>query len=130
MTKPLTPPSVAVIDEQRCIGCALCLPACPVDAIVGAAKYLHTVIAEECIGCRLCLPPCPVNCIAMVETGRTLSREERRKRAARAKRRYLARLARLRRLNEGGAASPAAPDKRETIERAMRHARERLLSRS
>jgi electron transport complex protein RnfB len=59
-------PMVAVIDEQICIGCTLCLQACPVDAIVGTAKHLHTVIASECTGCKLCLPPCPVDCISMV----------------------------------------------------------------
>jgi Na+-translocating ferredoxin:NAD+ oxidoreductase subunit B len=60
-----TAPKVAWIDESRCIGCARCLAPCPVDAIVGAAKYLHTVIAERCTGCELCLPPCPVDCIEM-----------------------------------------------------------------
>jgi electron transport complex protein RnfB len=59
------PPRVAVIDEADCIGCAKCLPACPVDAIVGARKYLHTVVAGECSGCELCLPACPVDCIRM-----------------------------------------------------------------
>ncbi|CAH2799838.1 MAG: Iron-sulfur cluster-binding protein [uncultured Caballeronia sp.] len=57
---------VAVIDENVCIGCTLCMQACPVDAIVGAAKQMHTVIAELCTGCDLCVPPCPVDCIAMV----------------------------------------------------------------
>ncbi|MFL6712749.1 MAG: RnfABCDGE type electron transport complex subunit B [Sulfurifustis sp.] len=56
----------AVIDESRCIGCAKCLEACPVDAIVGAPKWMHTVIAPSCTGCELCLPPCPVDCIDLV----------------------------------------------------------------
>src|SRR5260370_3507827 len=58
-----TPPRVAWIDESRFIGCARCLAPCPVDAIVGAAKYMHTVLAERCTGCELCLPPCPVDFI-------------------------------------------------------------------
>ncbi len=57
---------VAVIDEAACIGCTLCIQACPVDAIVGAAKQMHTVIPSLCTGCDLCVPPCPVDCIAMV----------------------------------------------------------------
>ncbi|MDA1108056.1 MAG: electron transport complex subunit RsxB [Proteobacteria bacterium] len=60
------PKMLAVIDEQLCIGCTLCIQACPVDAILGAAKQMHTVIAGECTGCELCLPPCPVDCIRMV----------------------------------------------------------------
>ncbi|AHN74305.1 electron transport complex subunit RsxB [Pandoraea pnomenusa] len=56
----------AVIDESLCIGCTLCLQACPVDAIVGAAKLMHTVIEARCTGCDLCVPPCPVDCIDMV----------------------------------------------------------------
>jgi electron transport complex protein RnfB len=59
------PKSVAVIDENTCIGCTLCIQACPVDAIVGAAKQMHTIIADQCTGCELCLPPCPVDCISM-----------------------------------------------------------------
>ena len=58
--------AVALIDESRCIGCTLCIDACPVDAIVGAAQLMHTVVEPWCIGCALCLPPCPVDCIAMV----------------------------------------------------------------
>lgn len=57
------PRRIAVIDEIRCIGCTLCIQACPVDAIVGAAKQMHTVIEPECTGCELCVPPCPVDCI-------------------------------------------------------------------
>ena len=58
--------TVAVIDEAWCIGCTLCIQACPVDAILGAAKQMHTIIASECTGCELCVPPCPVDCIAML----------------------------------------------------------------
>lgn len=62
MPGPLT---VAVIDEQHCIGCTLCIKACPVDAIVGANKYMHTVLPDTCTGCDLCVAPCPVDCISM-----------------------------------------------------------------
>jgi len=58
--------AVAVIDESLCIGCTLCIQACPVDAIVGAAKQMHTVLPDWCTGCDLCVAPCPVDCIAMV----------------------------------------------------------------
>ncbi len=58
-------PRVAWIDETRCIGCARCLAPCPVDAIVGAPKYMHTVLRDRCTGCELCLPPCPVDCIEL-----------------------------------------------------------------
>ncbi len=57
------PKVLARIDEEICIGCTLCIQACPVDAIVGAAKLMHTVVAADCTGCELCLPPCPVDCI-------------------------------------------------------------------
>jgi len=60
------PDTVAVIDEERCIGCAKCLPPCPVDAIVGARKQMHTVVTSVCTGCELCIAPCPVDCISMV----------------------------------------------------------------
>jgi len=60
------PKTVALIDEELCIGCVKCIRACPVDAIVGAPKQMHTVIAEHCTGCELCIPPCPVDCISML----------------------------------------------------------------
>jgi Na+-translocating ferredoxin:NAD+ oxidoreductase subunit B len=59
------PHRIAVIDEDRCIGCAKCLPPCPVDAIVGAPRFLHTVVSSLCTGCELCIAPCPVDCIEM-----------------------------------------------------------------
>lgn len=58
-------PSVARIDEGLCVGCARCLPACPVDAIIGSRNFTHTIVHDECVGCGLCLPPCPVDCIAI-----------------------------------------------------------------
>lgn len=60
------PKSVALIDEEKCIGCVKCIAVCPVDAIVGASKLTHTVIAAECTGCELCIPPCPMDCITML----------------------------------------------------------------
>src|SRR5688572_13359451 len=95
MAANVTVPVVAVIDEQTCIGCALCIAACPVDAIVGAPRLMHTVIAAECTGCRLCIPPCPVDCIAMVATGESWTHEQRKLRAGQYRERHDARAARL-----------------------------------
>jgi electron transport complex protein RnfB len=85
------PLALARIDEAACIGCTLCIRACPVDAIVGAAKRMHTVLADHCTGCGLCLPPCPVDCIAMIGAGREWTTAD----AAAARRRHEARNARL-----------------------------------
>ncbi len=63
---PLPPPSTARIKPEECIGCAKCLDACPVDAILGAPRQLHVVIDQDCTGCGLCLPPCPVDCIELI----------------------------------------------------------------
>ncbi|MEN5042789.1 electron transport complex subunit RsxB [Pseudomonas koreensis] len=85
------PPQVAYIREAECIGCTKCIQACPIDAIVGAAKLMHTVLIDECTGCDLCVAPCPVDCIEMhplplgtlpVVGGLALSLEEQRARAA------------------------------------------------
>lgn len=126
-------PATAVIDEAACIGCTLCIAACPVDAIVGARRLMHTVIAAECTGCALCLPPCPVDCIAIVPTGAPRDRAAQRSAAAHFRERYLARQQRLRargnqrRSSKGGSAIPdAAVRKRATIDRALAKARARL----
>jgi len=84
------PPQVAVIDEDTCIGCTKCIQACPVDAIVGASKLMHTVIASWCTGCELCLPPCPVDCIELLAVPAlpepNVSRERHERRARRLER--------------------------------------------
>jgi electron transport complex protein RnfB len=71
MKKKEKPTLVAVIREAECIGCAKCIKACPVDAILGSAKQMHSVITDECTGCELCVAPCPVDCIDMVEIPKT-----------------------------------------------------------
>ena len=92
-------PQVAVIDEAACIGCTKCIQACPVDAIVGASRRMHTVIAAWCTGCELCLPPCPVDCIALQAVAAFppagLSRERHRAREARRAREAAEEAARL-----------------------------------
>ena len=93
------PPQVAVIDEATCIGCKKCIEACPVDAIVGASKLMHTVIASWCTGCELCIAPCPVDCIALAAVpalpDADLSRSRHESRAARLLRDAAEREARL-----------------------------------
>ena len=92
------PPTVALIDEVACIGCARCLTDCPTDAILGARRYLHVVVAADCSGCELCLPSCPVDCIRMVPAAdagsQSLDWEEIQDRARRFRRRHEARQAR------------------------------------
>jgi Na+-translocating ferredoxin:NAD+ oxidoreductase subunit B len=85
---------VAQIDEDACIGCARCLPPCPVDAIIGAHKQMHTVVLSLCTGCELCVAPCPVDCIAMVPR-RSLPHAPRAPSAAENRERFAAHAARL-----------------------------------
>jgi len=117
--------AVARIDEAICIGCTLCVDACPYDAIVGAAKHMHTVLPTLCTGCQLCIPPCPVDCIAMVPAGRVWSRED----ARMADERRLARDLRIAR-TRAPVAAPASPDdgrarRRAAIDAALGRARAR-----
>lgn len=83
---------IADIEEVRCIGCTICLEACPFDAIIGALGQVHTIIVNECIGCKLCITPCPVDCITMVNLeNSTLTKQQKvlhakRRRAAKMKR--------------------------------------------
>ena len=110
------PRMVARIDEARCIGCALCIRACPVDAIVGASKFMHTVIAAQCTGCELCLAPCPVDCIELLPLEAAWSAAD----AHAAKARYETRKARLARLAAGRRARGATVS--PPAERARRKA--------
>lgn len=104
------PRPVAVIDESLCIGCTLCIQACPVDAIVGAAKQMHTVVPDLCTGCDLCVAPCPVDCIAMVDVtpGRTGWDAWSQQQADAARARHAARRVRLQREAEENDARLAA----------------------
>ncbi len=88
------PDQVAFIVEEDCIGCVKCIAACPVDAIIGAAKLMHTVIAAECTGCELCLAPCPVDCIVLQPVSLMPSPEQKSERKRLSMRRYEARLQR------------------------------------
>lgn len=118
------PPQVVWIDENVCIGCTRCIQACPVDAIVGATKRMHTVIESECTGCELCIPPCPVDCIHIRELEQPTADEQvlRQRRRARFEARN-ARLARdaaelaerRRRKREALQAAKAAEDPRKLV---------------
>jgi electron transport complex protein RnfB len=134
-----TAPMVAIIDEDVCIGCTKCIQACPVDAIVGAAKRMHTVIADECTGCELCVPPCPVDCIALVPiSDRPLSRERVMQRAVQSRARFDARNARLARERDArrSAARPnpqspsRAPITREAVLEAIARGKARREARN
>lgn len=126
---------VALIDEEHCIGCTLCIQACPVDAILGANGFMHTIIEADCTGCELCVAPCPVDCISMVPAAREWTRTD----ADAARSHFQARNARLHArhaesrgpaartlANKPALAAPADPqDKQHRIERALARARTR-----
>jgi electron transport complex protein RnfB len=126
------PPVVVVIDEPACIGCTLCIQACPVDAIVGSAGTMHTVIARECTGCELCVPACPVDCMVL-EPAPAVPALDSRAAADRARGRFNARAQRLERAGREktarpgpGRESPSGQKKRAAIERAIERARAKL----
>ncbi|MET0186437.1 MAG: RnfABCDGE type electron transport complex subunit B [Achromobacter sp.] len=121
------PLQVALIDEAHCIGCTLCIQACPVDAIVGANKRMHTILPDVCTGCDLCVAPCPVDCISMVPAGRAWTADD----AALGRQRHRALLARQQRARVA-ADVPVAPaddeavdKKRAAIAQALAQARAR-----
>jgi electron transport complex protein RnfB len=128
---------VVSIEEEHCIGCTLCIKACPVDAIVGAPKQMHTVLADRCTGCMLCLPPCPVDCISTLPApfrwdteraksarGRFAERQKRRAEEARLREAQLQALSGPRPGTlQQNAARHSAERKRATIEAALERAR-------
>src|SRR5437667_330645 len=122
----------ASIDEAACIGCTLCIAACPVDAIVGAAKLMHTVLADRCTGCELCVPPCPVDCIALVPLARPWTRSD----AERARDHFAAHVARQERkaaitCNEAVTEATASRgDRRAAVAAALARAHARRAARA
>ena len=114
--------SIARIDEAACIGCTLCIAACPVDAIVGAAKLMHTVLAERCTGCELCVPPCPVDCITLAPVDRAWTRAD----ADLARARFAARATRLER--QAGGRNVSAAGARASSEDALRERRQAAVA--
>jgi electron transport complex protein RnfB len=120
--------ALARIDEARCIGCTLCLAACPVDAILGGPRRMHAILATRCTGCERCLPPCPVDCIEMIPAGRPWTADC----AAAARTRHAARAARLAhgeriagRRPARSAAADAASSRRAAIAAALARAQAR-----
>ena len=107
--------TVAVIDESRCIGCTLCIDACPVDAIIGAAQHMHTVVEPWCIGCALCVPPCPVDCIAMLPPKDAWNAALKRAAGERGRRR-------MKRLKEAHIAPPPS-DRKKVLEQILKSRR-------
>ncbi len=101
---------IAFIDEAHCIGCTLCIQACPVDAIIGANKLMHTVVPDLCTGCELCVAPCPVDCIDMTPAGREWTLED----ADAARERHRSREQRLALLHD----EPAGPVARNLANKA------------
>jgi Na+-translocating ferredoxin:NAD+ oxidoreductase subunit B len=120
------PRQIAIIDETRCIGCTVCIKACPVDAILGGFKHMHTVLTDDCTGCELCVAPCPVDCIEMRDLMPAMPWTE--DNADRSRRLYQARQSRLTRHTEQiTSPTPSATQLSSILERAKAKAQSRLL---
>jgi len=121
------PLKVAVIEEEHCIGCTLCIQACPVDAIIGANKKMHTVLSDWCTGCDLCVAPCPVDCIVMMPVEPLTVWTDQQAQVART--RFEARKRRLQREADVAHETPkaAAADKQAVIAAALARARSRRV---
>ncbi|MHB8495367.1 MAG: RnfABCDGE type electron transport complex subunit B [Casimicrobiaceae bacterium] len=115
------PLRIARIDEAACIGCTLCIQACPVDAIIGAQKRLHGVLSSLCSGCELCIPPCPVDCIAMEPAGRSWEVAD----AHAARARYEARRVRIASRRDAASRSADERKRKAAVDAALARARAR-----
>jgi electron transport complex protein RnfB len=130
------PGLLAIVREDECIGCTKCIQACPVDAILGAAKEMHTVISDECTGCELCIPPCPVDCIDLVKTtpaklAITEQTAAELQTADRYRKRYLAREERLaeeKKLKSEKKLKRSVSEKKTYIEQALQRAKAKKKS--
>jgi len=125
----------AVIREAECIGCSRCIPACPVDAIIGTNKFLHSVLIDECIGCRLCVEPCPVDCIDMLPLESFDKEYDKPSRALKAKERHQARELRLRQEAQRHLPVYASEEERQAtikqeIQEALKRARAKHLQKN
>jgi electron transport complex protein RnfB len=129
---PAVPPQIALIREAECIGCTKCIQACPVDAILGAAKLMHTVISDECTGCELCVAPCPVDCIDILPLAGQAA-EAQRQRADQFRGRHQAHLARLasdeaRRQAERAARAQITPPANDAVQAALQRVKAQQAS--
>jgi len=121
-----TPLHVARVVEADCIGCTLCVTACPVDAIIGAQKRMHTVLPTLCSGCKLCIPACPVDCIRMERANREWTPAD----ADSARERYARRIARIAKAKTERASEGEASSRKAAIDAALARARSRRAARS
>lgn len=121
MAQKEKPPTVALIREHECIGCTKCIKACPVDAIIGTAKQMHTIVTDECTGCELCIPACPVDCIDLLPTNKPLIRSEEEKALSRT--RFLAKEKRERAAVQQALPKKSLSIKQDYIQAALERAK-------
>jgi electron transport complex protein RnfB len=133
MEEKAKPPLLAVIRETECIGCTKCIQACPVDAILGSAKQMHTIIAAECTGCGLCVPSCPVDCIDMLQAPEKNPMVPQQERTNHFRRRFHARQKRLAQENKTKKQSTSdvtLQEKRNYIQAAISRAKAKKTQRA
>jgi len=117
----------AVIREAECIGCTKCIQACPVDAIIGAAKQMHSVISSECTGCEFCVAPCPVDCIDLVETENISRPEQYQKRSVARQKRLTSEQQKKQKTHNQQTKNTSIEDKKNYIQAAIARAKNSRL---